>query len=83
MRLSKNEKRPINEFEDRRPGEMMLLNNMNNKIIPHLPCSSVYQGEYEKWDLYQEIIFYESEPDKKTAETEVHVIHAIINIWKI
>ena len=45
--------------------------------------SGIYQDEYEKLDLYQDINnFWGLEPKQKNVETVLHFTHEIINIWK-
>ena len=71
------------KIEDRRPGELMLLHNINNNIpIYHPSYPGVYQYEYEKLEIYSDIVFGVGTKQKKTVETAVKVTHAIFNIWK-
>ena len=62
----------------------MLIHYINNNIqISHPSYSGVYQDEYKKLEIYQEInIFWGWNQNKKTVETAVHVTRAIINIRK-
>ena len=59
---------PIENGEDKYPGEIMLLFYINNNIlIYHLSYSVVYQDEYENWELYQEMKYIfgvETNPQK-------------------
>ena len=63
----------------------MFIHDIDNNILnSDASFLSVYQDESEKWELYQEInIFWVGTKPKNTAETEVHVTRAIINIWDI
>ena len=58
------------------------LYNINDHILISNPYySDVYQEKSEKLELYQEIMFLDWNQTKiKTAETVVHITHAIINI---
>ena len=62
---------------------MLLLDLNNNLLIYNLYYFSVYQYEYENWELYQEINIYLVEKNQKTLETVVLVTRVVINLWNI
>ena len=79
--LYENKKSPILKGVVRGPGEMMFHHYTNNNIPISHCITQVYTKMNKKGELYQYMTFLGRYP-KKTTETDVHVTHAIINIYK-